>query len=405
MQRRITIQVHNRIADAGLNPLLHEGFRVVLPPDLAGDADGVILRSHKFGRKQFGPKLVGIARAGTGTDNIDVAYATELGIPVFYAPGANAISVRDLVALLLLMAARNAEAALKFVRERLAREDRSRYKALIEATKGDFVGHELAGKRIAVVGLGNIGRLVAEIALALGMEVCGYDPSLTDEAKEKLPPGLELADNLKVLGSCKYVTLHVPLMPTTVGLAGADMFDAMRDGTILVNTARDYVVDRVALMAAVRSGRVILYATDWPLPDMLGDPDFEDQILALPHLGASTVEAEERAAEMAASELADYLRDGNVTNAVNVPACSMNRSKGSESRLTVAHVNGAGGLEAVIAVLAVAGVKLLGLKPASDPALELAYAILDLGQPVSEEVIAEIQAIDGVLRVRQLIPA
>jgi D-3-phosphoglycerate dehydrogenase len=337
--------------------------------------------------------VLAVARAGTGTNNIPVAAMSARGIPVFNAPGANANAVKELVLTGMLMAARNLPAALRFVAALDPKQPDMERR--VEDGKKAFAGFELAGHTLGIVGLGRVGCLVADAAIRLGMQVLGYDPDITVDAAWSLPAQVVKARSVsEVLKSAHFISLHVPLVAATRRLVNADNIGLMRAGAVLLNFSRDGVVDEAAVLASLAAKHLGWYVCDFPSPAING----HERVIALPHLGASTREAEENCAIMVVEQLRDYLEHGNVCNAVNFPQVSMDRE--SSWRLAIANANVPNMLGQISTAMARAGLNIHNMVNKSRG--EMAYTLVDVDSPVAESALKDIAAIDGVLAVRWL---
>ena len=334
------IKTYNAIAPVGLERFSADQYAVGAEVDAA---DAVLLRSHKLGVDELSPGLRAIARAGAGTNNVPVAECSKRGIVVFNTPGANANSVKELVLTGLLLASRDVLGGINYVRSLAAVEDDGELNKLVEAEKKRFKGRELVGKTLGVVGLGAIGSMVARAGLDLGMNVVGYDPALSVDAAWRIPAEVERMQNLPSLfAKADYVTLHVPLLPATEGLINEESLRAFKPGSVLLNFARQPIVDATALAAALENGQVARYVADFPVPGLLE----HDKVLLTPHLGASTEEAEENCAVMAADQLRRFLESGSIVNSVNFPAVVSEAHEGF--RLAVSNENVPGMLLSLI---------------------------------------------------------
>ncbi len=334
-----------------------------------------------------------IARAGAGTNNIPVKKLSERGIPVFNAPGANANAVKELVIAGMLLGARNIVPAIKFV-EGLAGTDEDMHRAT-EAGKKQFAGMELPGRTLAVIGLGAIGSTIAEAAIRLGMNVVGFDPAITVDSAWRLPSQVKRAENVEdALRMADFVTLHVPLVDATRNLINAQRLGMMRPDAVLLNFAREGVVDNAAVIEALDAGKLQAYICDFPANALKGHA----KIVALPHLGASTEEAEENCAVMVAEQLADYLENGNILNAVNFPNVSMARE--SAYRIAVANANVPNMVGQISSVLAAAGLNIHNMVNKSKG--DMAYTLVDVDSAATDTVMQQLSAIAGVLAVRYL---
>ncbi len=364
----------------------------VVGGDLA-DPDAILVRSANMHEMDIPKSVCAIGRAGAGTNNIPVKKMSERGLPVFNAPGANANAVKELVIAGMLMGARNLVPALKFA-ESLTGTDEAIHKAT-EAGKKEFAGMELPGRTLGVIGLGAIGSHIAEAAIRLSMNVVGYDPAITVDAAWRLPSQVKRAENVEdVLRTADFVTLHVPLLDATRNLINSQRIGAMRPGAVLLNFAREGVVDNAAVIEALDAGKLHAYICDFPANALKGHP----KVVALPHLGASTEEAEENCAVMVAEQLADYLENGNILNSVNFPNVSMPRE--SAFRLAIANANVPNMVGQISSVLAAAGLNIHNMVNKSKG--DMAYTLVDVDSAVAGAVIAQLAAIGGVLAVRYL---
>jgi len=390
MADRLTVLVLNQISANGLKRLPAERYAV--GKDLAAP-DAVLVRSADMHAMDIPASVKAIGRAGAGTNNIPVAAMSQRGVPVFNAPGANANAVKELVIAGMLLAARNLPAALRFVDgldPGAADMDKS-----VEDGKKAFAGFELAGQTLGIVGLGKIGCLVADAAIKLGMNVLGYDPEITVDAAWSLPAQVKKAASVaEVLRSSDFVTLHVPLVAATRGLVGADNIGQMRKGAVLLNFSREGVADDAAVLDALGRKALACYVCDFPSPALHG----QERVVALPHLGASTREAEENCAVMVVDQLRDYLEHGNVTHAVNFPQVSMARE--SAYRVAIANANVPNMLGQISTAMAKSGLNIHNMVNKSRG--EMAYTLVDVDSPVGTAVLDSLRAIDGVLAVRYL---
>jgi D-3-phosphoglycerate dehydrogenase len=364
----------------------------VVGGDIA-DPDGILVRSANMHEMDIPASVKAIARAGAGTNNIPVKKLSERGVPVFNAPGANANAVKELVIAGMLMGARNLVPALKFV-EGLSGSDEEMHKAT-EAGKKHFAGMELPGRTLGVIGLGAIGSYVAEAAIGLGMKVIGFDPAITVDAAWRLPSQVKRAENVEdVLRMADFVTLHVPLVDATRNLINAQRVGVMRPNAVLLNFAREGVVDNTAVIEALDANKLHAYICDFPANALKGHA----RVVALPHLGASTEEAEENCAIMVAEQLADYLENGNILNSVNFPNVSMPRE--STFRLGIANANVPNMVGQISSVLAAAGLNIHNMVNKSKG--DMAYTLVDVDSAVSDGVIQQLVNVAGVLTVRYL---
>ncbi len=357
------------------------------------DPDGILVRSANMHDMDIPASVRAIARAGAGTNNIPVKKLSERGVPVFNAPGANANAVKELVITGMLLAARNIVPAIKFV-EGLSGSDEEMHKAT-EAGKKQFAGTELPNRTLGVIGLGAIGSYIAEAAIKLGMNVVGFDPAITVDAAWRLPSQVKRAENVEdVLRMADFVTLHVPLVDSTRNLINAQRISAMRPGAVLLNFAREGVVDNAAVIEALDANKLHAYICDFPANALKGHA----KIVALPHLGASTEEAEENCAVMVAEQLADYLENGNILNSVNFPNVSMPRE--SAYRVAIANANVPNMVGQISSLLAAAGLNIHNMVNKSKG--DMAYTLVDVDSAVTSAVQQQLSAIAGVLAVRYL---
>ncbi len=357
------------------------------------EPDAVLVRSANMHEMDIPASVRAIGRAGAGTNNIPVKKLSERGVPVFNAPGANANAVKELVIAGMLMGARNLIPAVKFV-EGLSGSDEEMHKAT-EAGKKNFAGMELPGRTLGVIGLGAIGSYIAEAAIGLGMKVVGFDPAITVDAAWRLPSQVKKAENVEdVLRLADFVSLHVPLLDSTRNLINAQRIGVMRAGSVLLNFAREGVVDNAAVIEALNAKKLCAYICDFPANALKGHP----QVVALPHLGASTEEAEENCAVMVAEQLADYLEHGNVLNSVNFPNVSMARE--STFRIAIANANVPNMVGQISSVLAAAGLNIHNMLNKSKG--DIAYTLVDVDSVVNDAVLAQLAVISGVLSVQYL---
>ncbi len=384
------IKTLNKIAQVGLNEL--PAGKYTVGDDLAAP-EGVLVRSADMLSADLPESLFAIARAGAGTNNIPIDRCSEAGVVVFNTPGANANAVKELTICALLMASRGVMAGNKWLDAQKA--DGVDVTTVIEKGKSQFVGPELAGKTLGVVGLGAIGVQVANIATKLGMNVVGYDPFLSVNAALSLSRAVRLASELDVLfKESDYLTLHLPQNEQTKGTINAGALAMMKSGVRVVNMARGGLVDKAALMDALKSGKVAAYVTDFPDNDLLALPN----VTGLPHLGASTPESEDNCAVMAALQLADYLENGNTVNSVNLPTVELSWS--GTTRLCILHRNSPGILSGITSTLSQEKVNVENMVNKSKG--DYAYTIVDVNADVSPEAVAHISAVENVLRVRVL---
>jgi D-3-phosphoglycerate dehydrogenase len=387
---RYQILTLNQISSHGLHRL--PGARYAVGKGIERP-DAILLRSHDMHAMAIPASVKAIGRAGAGTNNIPVAEMSKRGVPVFNAPGANANAVKELVLAALLMAARNVIPALDYV-ARLD-PDAPDLEAKVEDGKKQFAGVELPQRTLGIIGLGAIGSLVADTAIKLGMKVIGFDPEITVDAAWRLPSSVRRAHSIEeVLKTADFVTLHVPLVAKTRNLIDAPRLAVMKAGAVLLNFARDGIVDEDAVAAALRAQKLKCYLCDFPSARLLREP----RVMALPHLGASTAEAEENCAVMVVDQVREYLEHGTIANAVNFPNVEMPRE--SPYRVAIANANVPNMLAQISTAMGDAGLNIHTMVNKSRG--EMAYTLVDVDSPVDEGVVAALAAIDGVLSVRAI---
>ena len=361
-----------------------------LTDDLAR-AEGVLVRSAALHETEFGDSLLAIARAGAGVNNIPLDRCANEGIVVFNTPGANANGVKELVIAGLLLAARDVVGGIEWCKEN--KEDANIAKT-VEKAKKAFAGYEIKGKKLGVIGLGAIGAEVANTAAALGMEVYGYDPYISINAAWALSRDVKHITSVDTIyQECDYITVHVPLLDSTRGMINGQTIGQMKDDVVVLNFARDLLVDDDAMAAALETGKVRRYVTDFPNPKSVAMKN----VIAIPHLGASTEESEDNCAKMAVEELMDYLENGNIRNSVNYPNCDMGVSHAA-SRVAVLHLNVPNMIGQITGILASCNVNISDMTNKSRD--KYAYTLLDLENPAEEDMVEKLKAIKGVLRVR-----
>jgi D-3-phosphoglycerate dehydrogenase len=380
----------NQISIKGLERLPRDCYE--LASEFA-HPDAILLRSHKLQGAEIADSVLAIARAGAGVNNIPVAACTERGIPVFNSPGANANAVKELVATGLLLGSRGVIDGIKYVDSLSSMRDEVELNKTLEAQKKQFKGSELVGKTLGVVGLGAIGSMVAEMALTFGMKVVGYDPALSVEAAWRLSSQVRKADTLSALfAGCDYISLHLPVLDATRGLVNSELLGAMRPDTCLLNFARQEIVDEAAVLAALDDGNLRKYIADFPAPALIG----RDDVILMPHIGASTDEAEDNCAIMAADQLRDFLENGNIRNSVNFPALQLERVSGC--RLSVTNENVPRILGSVLSILADENINVIDMLNKSRD--EVAYNLIDISSHVADEVLEKMRVLEGVINVR-----
>ena len=384
------IKTLNKISPAGLSVL--DQTRYSISGDVENE-DGILVRSADMHDYQFPDALRAIARAGAGTNNIPTDRCSEAGIVVFNTPGANANAVKELAVCGMLLASRKITEGNAWVKAQLA--EGADLEKVVEKGKSQFVGPELSGKMLGVIGLGAIGVQVANIATKLGMTVFGYDPFLSVDAALSLSRLVHRAMDLDTIyKNCDYISIHVPQTPETKGMINEGAIHMMKGGVRILNLARGGLVNDADMLAALESGKVAAYVTDFPNNKILQGKN----VIAIPHLGASTPESEENCAVMAAQQLRDYLENGNIKNSVNLPTLVQEWS--GVSRLCIIHRNIPGAIANITGVLSKDGVNVENMTNKSKK--DYAYTIVDVGSRVNDQVADEIRALDGVLRVRLL---
>jgi D-3-phosphoglycerate dehydrogenase len=388
MAKKCEILVLNNVAQVGLKRFPPERYAMVKE---SKDPWAILLRSADLHKHEFGPSLRAVGRAGAGVNNIPVAALSKRGIPVFNAPGANANAVKELVLAGMLIAARNLAGALEFTKK-LKQENLEK---AVEDGKKQFAGFELPGHTLGVIGLGKIGSLIADSAIRLGMNVLGYDPHITVEAAWSLPSQVKRASSVEeVLKASHFVSLHVPLVEKTRHLINGRNLSQMKEGAVLLNFSRDGIVAEDAVLKGLSSGKLRCYVTDFPSPGLLGAAG----VIALPHLGASTGEAEDNSAVMVVDELRDYLEHGNLQNAVNFPDAALPREV--PYRLAIANANVPDMLGRISHTLGKRKINIHNMLNKSKG--DMAYTLVDTDTPVTAEALKELEDLNGVLAVRYL---
>lgn len=381
------IQTLNKISKYGTDNFDTAKYTVA---DEVANPDAIMVRSAAMHDMEFGSNLLAIARAGAGVNNIPVDKCAEQGICVFNTPGANANAVKELVIAGLLLTSRKIPDAMIWAQT--LKGNGAEVGKMVEKGKSQFAGPEIMGKTLGVIGLGAIGVLVANAAIALGMKVVGYDPFLSVKAALSLDPSVKTVADVKDLyAAADYVTIHVPFNADTKGTINADAIAAMKDGVRVLNFARGELVDNSAILPALESGKVAAYITDFPSDEVLGAKG----VIAVPHLGASTPESEDNCAKMAALELIDYIENGNIKNSVNYPDASMNAVG---TKICVMHKNVPAVISALTTALGDAGLNINNMLNKSKK--DYAYTLLDVAGDVSDDVVAKLSAVDTVIKVR-----
>lgn len=380
------IKTLNKISDVGISKF--DTNKYTCGNDIE-NPDAIMVRSASMHDMEMPSSLLAIARAGAGVNNIPVADCAEKGIVVFNTPGANANAVKELVICGLLLSSRKITRAIDWCKT--IKDEGDNVGKTVEKGKSAFAGPEIKGKTLGVIGLGAIGRLVAEAAVDLGMKVIGYDPFLPEDAQ--LKAGITVNNNLdEIFPAADYITLHVPLTPETKGLICTETIAKMKDTVRIMNFARGDLAVSADIVSALENGEMAAYVTDFPSADIIG----VDGVIAIPHLGASTPESEENCASMGAMELIDFLENGNIKNSVNMPAVSM--AKTGAGRITVIHKNQPNMIATITDTISKDGVNIASFEDKNRG--EFAYSIIDTDSIVSDNVISDITAIDGVIKVR-----
>ena len=383
----INVNCLNNIASVGLD-LFSSDYNANAAFE---EADAVLVRSAKMHDMELPDNLLAIARAGAGVNNIPLDKCADKGIVVFNTPGANANGVKELVFAGMLYASRDIVGGIDWC---LANQNDENIAKTAEKQKKKFAGCEISGKKLGIIGLGAIGQLVANAATHLGMEVYGYDPYISVDAAWNLSRDIHHIQNVEdIYRTCDYITIHVPLMDSTKGMINKAAIDEMKDGVVLLNYARDLLVDEDAVLAALKAGKMKKYVTDFANPKVVG----AEGTIVTPHLGASTKESEDNCAVMAVKEIRDFLENGNIKNSVNFPNCSMGVCTGA-GRVTICHKNIPGMLGAFTTVMGNAGVNISDMTNKGKG--DYAYTMMDLESEATEEMVKALEAVDGVLKVR-----
>ena len=382
-----TVKCLNPIASKGLD-LFTEDFKVI---DDLDKADAVLVRSAAMHDLEVPESLLAVARAGAGVNNIPLDEYAKKGIVAFNTPGANANGVKELVVAGLLLASRDIIGGYNWVKENASEENLAK---LVEKQKKQYAGNELKGKSIGVIGLGAIGVLVANICNRLGMKVYGYDPYVSVRSAWSLSRMVKhIASIDELFETCDYITIHVPYMDSTKGMISKEAIAMMKENVIVLNFARDTLVDEAAMVEALKAGKVRKYVVDFPNPTTAG----VENCIVIPHLGASTAESEDNCAVMAVQEVIDYIENGNITHSVNYPDCNMGVCTGA-ARIAILHKNIKNMIGQYSSVLGEAGVNIADMTNKSRN--DYAYSLLDLDAPATADVVEKLAAIDGVLKVR-----
>ena len=377
----------NPIAEVGLEKFSNQYAKT----ENIEEADGILVRSAAMHDMELPQNLLAIARAGAGVNNIPLDKCAEKGIVVFNTPGANANGVKELVIAGMLLAARDVVGGIEWVKENQSDENVGK---TAEKAKKNYAGTEIEGKKLGIVGLGAIGVKVANVAKHLGMEVYGYDPYVSVDAAWNLSRDVKHVLNVdEIYAECDYITIHVPLMDATKGMIGKEAIEQMKDSVIILNFARDLLVDEKAVIEGIKNGKIRKYVSDFPNAVTAG----QDGCIIIPHLGASTEESEDNCAVMAVKELKNYLENGNIINSVNYPNCDMGICA-QAGRVAIFHKNIANMITKFTACFGDNGINITDMTNKSKG--EVAYTMLDIEAPASEEIIRKLQSIEGVFRVR-----
>ncbi|MCR5295487.1 MAG: phosphoglycerate dehydrogenase [Lachnospiraceae bacterium] len=376
----------NNISEAGL-----KNFTMNFEEKDSTDVDAILVRSAGMREMAFPDRLKAIARAGAGVNNIPLDVCAEKGIVVFNTPGANANGVKELVIAGMLLASRDIVGGIEWLEKQEETEDLAKK---VEKQKKQFAGNEISGKKLGIIGLGAIGVMVANAAVNLGMEVYGYDPYISVNAAWNLSRAIRHVTSLdEIYEICDYITVHVPLTNETKGMIGEDAIRKMKDGVVILNFARDALVEEKAIIACLNNGKVKKYVTDFVTPAIA----HAKNTLVTPHLGASTEESEDNCADMAVRQIMDYLENGNIKNSVNYPAIDAGICK-SESRIAINHRNIPNMIAQFTQILGRTNINIANLSNKSRG--EYAYTIIDLGEKASDEIIESLRTCEGVLKVR-----
>ncbi|MDB9934979.1 phosphoglycerate dehydrogenase [Gammaproteobacteria bacterium] len=388
-----TYKTFNNIAEDGLAVMASKNIK-----DVSDNPDGLMLRSHKLSAEEFGNNLSAIARAGAGVNNVPIEDATDLGVVVFNTPGANANAVKELVICGMLLSSRGILDGINFAKN-LDSNDSDVLNQMLEAQKKTFAGNELAGKTLGIVGLGAIGSMLAQASQALGMKLVGYDPHISIDSAWRLPREVEKAETLEdLLKKSDYVSLHVPLVEATKNLINADNLKYFKLGSRLINLSRGGIVNSNDVIQALENGKLSKFVTDFPTPELIARSTKQSDVILLPHLGASTKEAEVNCAVMAANQLANFLQEGTIINSVNFPNVSQERS--TPHRLIIINKNEPGMISKITDSIASLDLNIADLTNKSRN--EIAINLIDLEHEASDELIKQLQSIDHVLKVRSI---
>ena len=388
-----TYKTFNNIAADGLAVMASKNIK-----DVSDNPDGLMLRSHKLSAEEFGNNLSAIARAGAGVNNVPIEDATDLGVVVFNTPGANANAVKELVICGMLLSSRGILDGINFAMN-LDSNDSDIVNQMLEAQKKTFAGNELAGKTLGIVGLGAIGSMLAQASQALGMKLVGFDPHISIDSAWRLPREVEKAETLEdLLKKSDYVSLHVPLVEATKNLINADNLKYFKLGSRLINLSRGGIVNSNDVIQALENGILSKFVTDFPTPELIARSTKHSDVILLPHLGASTKEAEVNCSVMAANQLANFLQEGTIINSVNFPNVSQERS--TPHRLIIINKNEPGMISKITDSIASLDLNIADMTNKSRN--EIAINLIDLEYEASDELINQLQSIDHVLKVRSI---
>ena len=388
-----TYKTFNNIAKDGLAVMASRNIK-----DVSDNPDGLMLRSHKLSADEFGNNLSAIARAGAGVNNVPIEDATDLGVVVFNTPGANANAVKELVICGMLLSSRGILDGINFANN-LDSKDSDVVNQTLEAQKKTFAGNELSGKTLGIVGLGAIGSMLAQASQALGMKLVGFDPHISIDSAWRLPREVEKAETLEdLLKKSDYVSLHVPLVEATKNLINADNLKYFKLGSRLINLSRGGIVNSNDVIHALENGKLSKFITDFPTPELISRSAKQSDVILLPHLGASTKEAEVNCAVMAANQLANFLQEGTIINSVNFPNVSQERS--TPHRLVIINKNEPGMISKITDSIASLDLNIADMTNKSRN--DIAINLIDLEHEASDELIKQLQLIDNVLKVRSI---
>ena len=383
----------NNIAEDGLDILRNKKFK-----EVSEKPDGILLRSYNISNKDFEDNLLCIARAGAGTNNIPIEDATKKGIVVFNTPGANANAVKELVICGMLLSSRGIIEGIEFAKK-LDFEDAESLNKAMEAQKKAFAGNELAGKTLGIIGLGSIGSMLAQAAHTLGMRLVGYDPYISIEGAWRLPADVEKAETMEaLLQQSDYVSLHVPLVEDTKNLINKSNLKKFKNGARLINLSRGGIVNTDDVIAELENGNLGRFVTDFPTPELIKRSVNKNDVVLLPHLGASTKEAEVNCAVMAANQMVNYLQDGTILNSVNFPRISL--SRGTNHRLVIINHNEPGMISKIADSIAAFDINIAEMTNKSRD--EIAINLIDLESQASKQLIEQLKSVEHVMSVRSL---